>query len=430
MRVTPSEPLFFADGFSYNNNQLTCDGLPVPEIISRFDTPTYLYNINAIGERFQEWKSAFGDLKHQICFAVKSNSSLAVLQHLVHCGCSFDVNSRGELFRVLRAGAIGKNITMTGVGKMQEDIEAALKAKILFLHVESLDECMLIDSIAARMNSSAQIILRLNPEVDAQTHPYIATGLAEHKFGIAIDDAREIISHAQKLTHVTLVGFGMHIGSQILDPSPYVEALEKILSFIERVQDDLHHPILYINIGGGIGVRYMNSELRMEISDFINALQPLFKRLNDRITIVCEPGRHLTAHAGILLTKVLYVKKTKTKNFIIVDAGMNDLLRPTLYEAHHEIHPVEFHSDRSAITADIVGPVCETGDYFALDRTIDEVKAGECLAIFSAGAYGSTMSSRYNSRPLAAEVVVRDGRAHLARERESCEDMIRLEKLL
>lgn len=425
--ITEVSGLLFADRFFYQNNILTSDGILIPEIIGQEGTPTFVYNLDAATDRFFEWQDAFGELPHRICYAVKANSSLALLNHLKNAGSSFDVNSRGELYRVKCIGADSGRITMTGVGKTKDDIAAALSDKILFLNVESFEECRLIQSVAEQMNTSAQIVLRINPEVDAHTHPYIATGLAEHKFGLCAEDAKVIIPQLLRMKNIKLAGFGMHIGSQIPDSSPFAEALSKLLIFIDEIRDQLHEPVLFINIGGGAGVPYSNAEGRLSIREFVNELKPLF--LKSKATIVAEPGRHLVANAGILLTKVLYVKKTKTKTFVIVDAGMNDLIRPALYDAHHEIHAVEIKNDRQKITADIVGPVCETGDYFAHDRSIPEVKEGEYLAIFSAGAYGSTMSSRYNSRPFAAEIAIADGKYFLARERESLEDMVRLEKM-
>lgn len=418
----------FSEGFSYQENVLTCSGISLLEIVRQLSTPLFVYSLDVIAERFFEWKNALADFPNKICYAVKANSTLAVLQHLVNTGCSFDVNSRGELFRALRAGAKPQNITMTGVGKTVDDIEAALKANILFLNVESFEECMLIQTIADQMQTTVQVVLRLNPEVDVKTHPYIATGLAEHKFGLCTDDARVVIPKIVSMKNIRLVGFGMHIGSQIFDSSPFSEALEKMLNFIDDVHPILHEPILFINLGGGVGAVYSNAESKLLIKDFIDDLSPLLKREN--ATIVVEPGRHIVANAGILVSKVLYVKKTKTKTFVILDAGMNDLIRPALYDAHHEIHPLVYNEKRSMRSADIVGPVCETGDYFALNRSIPEVKSGEYLAIFSAGAYGSTMSSRYNSRPFAAEAAVSNGKYFLARERESLEEMVRLEKLI
>ncbi len=418
----------FSDGFSYQENVLTCSGVSLLEIVQQLSTPLFVYNLDAIAERFFEWKNALADFPNKICYAVKANSTLAVLQHLVNQGCSFDVNSRGELFRAVRVGARSQNITMTGVGKTVEDIEAALKAHILFLNVESFEECMLIQSIADQMQTIVQVVLRLNPEVDVKTHPYIATGLTEHKFGLCAYDARDIIPKIVAMKNIRLVGFGMHIGSQIFDSSPFREALEKMLHFIDEVRPILNEPISFINLGGGIGVAYSKNEMTISIKDFVNDLRQLLQRANT--TIVVEPGRHIVANAGVLLTKVLYVKRTKTKTFVIVDAGMNDLIRPTLYEAHHEIQPLVYDEQRSMMSADIVGPVCETGDYFALRRSIPEVHEGEYLVIFSSGAYGSTMSSRYNSRPFSAEIVIRNDKYFVARERESLEEMVRLERLI
>ena len=426
-------PIPFSDGFIYKDNRLTCNDVRMEEIAAKFGTPTYVYNLDAIANRYREWEQAFGEIPHQICYACKANSSLAILQHLRTSGCGLDVNSRGELFRAIKAGAPPNSITMTGVGKTSSDIEDALRMDILFLNVESLDECVLIDSIAKRMDQSARIVLRINPEVDAHTHPYIATGLAEHKFGSTSENAMEILRAIPSLRHTRLVGFGMHIGSQILDRDPFVEAFAKLHSFVSEISPLLREPISFINLGGGVGVPYSQYEHAVSIQQIIDALRPtMMKFQRDGIlpTFVVEPGRHLVANAGILLTKVLYVKRTQDKIFIIVDAGMNDLIRPALYDAHHEIHPVVVERDRPTITADIVGPVCETGDYFALDRTTQEIHAGELLAIFSAGAYGAVMSSRYNSRPLAAEVVVRERKIFLARERESLEAMLSLEKML
>lgn len=415
----------YADGFSYVNHALACGGVLLHELAREYGTPLYVYNLDAIATRLADWIGAFGEMPHIVSYAVKANSSLAVLQRLKREGSSFDVNSRGELHRARAVGIEPQFITMTGVGKSALDIRAALECDILFLNAESLEECIRIDAIATELNVRARVVLRINPDVDAHTHPYIATGLAGHKFGLSVDDALEAIPIITGLQNVTLAGFGMHLGSMIMDSSPYAEACTKLRAFIDSIRPQLRDPLRYINIGGGVGVPYAEQDERVDMHSFIAELRPLLQSFD--ATIVVEPGRFLVANAGVLVSKVEYVKRTATQTFVILDAGMNDLIRPALYEAVHELQPLRFDPSRQFIEAHVVGPVCETGDTFERERMMREVRAGEMVAFFSAGAYGATMSSRYNSRPFAAEIVISGGTAYLARRRESLDEMLALE---
>ncbi len=417
----------FLDGFAYAGDALAAQSIPLARLVAEYRTPLYVYNLDAVAARYREWDAAFGPLPHRINYAVKANSSLALLRHLGKAGSGFDVNSAGELFRTLKAGGRPERITMTGVGKTAEDIRAALTRDILFLNAESLEECFRIDAIAQPLERPARIVLRINPDIDVRTHPSIATGLAEHKFGISPEEALAAIPLLRERPNLRIAGFGMHIGSQILDPAPFVSSVARMLAFIDAARPLLAEAPAYLNIGGGVGVRYRREDAELTVEDFLAGLKPLLEPAG--MTVTVEPGRFLTANAGLLLTQVLYVKKTRAKTFVIVDAGMNDLIRPTLYDAFHEIIPLRRDDSRPAIVADVVGPVCESGDYFARDRSIPEPREGEYLAICSAGAYGAAMSSRYNSRAFAAEAAIRGGEFFLARRRETFDDMIANELL-
>ncbi|GAQ94027.1 diaminopimelate decarboxylase [Thermodesulfovibrio aggregans] len=408
--------------FSYKNGDLYAEDVPVKELIKEFGTPLYIYSYGTLIRHIRAYEEAFCEVPHIICYAVKANSNLAILSLFAQLGIGADIVSGGELFRALKAGIKPFRIVFAGVGKSEEEIEYALKNNILMFNVESEAELYKINEIAKKLKKQARVALRVNPDIDPKTHKYIATGLKTSKFGIPIGKALEYYKLAKSLENVKVIGIHKHIGSQITEINAYVEALKKLLELYERlVQADVD--IEYIDIGGGLGITYKDEE-PPHPKELANALIPLIK--NQKGKLIVEPGRSIVGNAGILVTKVLYIKETDIKNFIVVDAGMNDLIRPTLYGSYHEIMPVT-HGKRKKITADIVGPICESGDFLAKDREIEKVSAGEYLAVMSAGAYGFSMSSNYNSRPRAAEVLVKGDRFSLIRKRETYKDLIRNE---
>ena len=414
----------FSEGFSYRNDILHCGDHAITDIAADAGTPVWIYNVHAIAEKYRFYEHSFSRVRHGTMYAVKANSSLAVLQALAREGCGFDVNSRGELYRALRAGARPERISMTGVGKSPADILDGLAAGIAFFNAESLEECVLINTIAAERGGQGQVVLRINPNVDAHTHPYIATGLAAHKFGLSEADMRDALAQLTSLPHIEIAGFGMHLGSQLFDATPYVEGVNKLLAFVHSVAASLPEPVRIINIGGGIGVRYSAQDPDVHAPDMVEAIAPIIHAFNPELRIYSEPGRYLVANAGILVAKVEYVKRTSNRSFVILDAGMNELIRPALYEAHHDIHPVRWRPDRPDEIVDIAGPVCESGDTFAVQRSMQAVERGDLVAIFSGGAYGSVMSSNYNSRPFAAELCVDGGRFGITRRRQTLDQLV------
>ncbi len=406
--------------FNYKNGELFAEDVPVRDIASKIGTPVYIYSYNTLIRHFMAYTKAFNDIPHIICFALKANSNAAIINLLGKYGCGADVVSGGELFRALSAGISPQKIVYAGVGKTEEEIKYALKSKILMFNVESDNELLEIDRIAGKMKIKAPIALRINPDIDPQTHPYISTGLKKHKFGIPIEKALDSYRLANNLKNILIVGVHKHIGSQITDVAPYVDALKRILILIDSLITQ-GISIKYLDIGGGLGITYKEETPPLP-SHLAKRILPLLSRHN--LTLVLEPGRSIVGNAGILLTKVLYLKKAENKEFIIVDAGMNDLIRPSIYGAYHEIQPV-VKANNDIITADIVGPICESGDFLAKDRRISQVKQGEYLAVMSAGAYGYAMSSNYNSRPRSAEVLVKDGDYTIIRQREKYKDLIK-----
>ncbi|BCB95403.1 diaminopimelate decarboxylase [Dissulfurispira thermophila] len=406
--------------FEYKNRELYAEDVPVRKIVREFGTPIYIYSYNTLLNHFKAYESAFGNFPHIICFALKANSNAAIIKLFAKNGGGADVVSGGELFRALKAGIPAKKIVYAGVGKTEEEIIYALKNKILMFNVESEDELREIDRIAAKTKTIAPIALRINPDIDPETHPYISTGLKKHKFGIPIENALEYYKLANNLKHIEIVGIHKHIGSQLTKVSPFVDALKRILILVDELTRQGIR-ISYLDIGGGLGITYKD-EVPPNPSQLAKNILPLLK--DRKLTIVLEPGRSIVGNAGILVTKTLYLKEGQEKTFVIVDAGMNDLMRPTLYGAYHHIQPV-VKNKRDKIIADIVGPICESGDFLAKDREIQKVKNGEYLAVMSAGAYGFAMSSNYNSRPKAAEVMVKGKKYELIRKRETFNDIIR-----
>lgn len=405
--------------FSYKDNELYAEDVPVRELVAAFGTPLYIYSYNTILRHFKAYDDAFDGVPHIICFALKANTNSAIMKILAKNGGGADIVSGGELFRALKAGITPKKIVYAGVGKTEEEIRYALKSRILMFNIESEDEVYEIDRIAREMNVKAPIALRVNPDIDPETHPYIATGLKKHKFGIPIDDALEYYRSIKRLKNLEIVGIHKHIGSQITKVSPFTEALKRVLLLLEELERN-GISIKYLDIGGGLGITYKD-EVPPLPKDLARNLLPLLK--GRKLTLIVEPGRSIVGNAGILVTKVLYLKKGEEKEFVIVDAGMNDLIIPALYGSYHHIQPVKKRK-RKSIVADIVGPICESSDFLARDREIQQVHKGEYLAVMSAGAYGFSMSSNYNSRPRAAEVIVKDKEYALIRKRETYKDLI------
>ncbi len=422
---TPEKDLRIAEPrpFVYEDGRLTCAGADMTALADEFGTPLYVYSADAIAQRAHMLQAAFAGVDHIICYAVKANSSLAILKLLGGMGCGFDIVSGGELERVRRAApeALGR-VVFSGVGKQVWEMDAALNAGILLFNVESEAELELLSTRAQALKKTAKIALRVNPDVFAETHPYISTGLREHKFGIAIEKARVVYARAAKMQGIEPAGVSVHIGSQIRAVEPFAESLQRVRVLVEELRAD-GMKIEFVDAGGGFGVEYGNAAFDPEarVAEYASALSHVMHGLDAKLLL--EPGRFLVAQAGALLTRVLYTKQNGAKKFVITDAAMNDLIRPALYQAHHEIVPV-IQSGRAAETADIVGPVCESGDFFARDRKMPEVKAGELVALLDAGAYGMSLASNYNSRARAAEVMVEGGKARLVRRRETLEDLM------
>ena len=403
---------------------LHCENIPLTDLAGQFGTPLYVYSQSALTEAFCAYTSAFSARSPLVCYAVKANGNLSLLKHFAALGSGFDIVSGGELARVLAAGGAAGKTIFSGVGKSEAEIEFALKAGVLCFNVESLPELDRINAVAARLGKTAPISLRINPDVDAKTHPYISTGLKENKFGVAYDEALDLYRYAARLPNLEITGIDCHIGSQLLDATPFAEALDKLLLLVDQLAGhdiNLHH----IDLGGGLGIRYQDEEAPTVKS----YLQPLLHKLKERkLKVLVEPGRRLVGNAGALLTRVEYLKPGEVKNFAIVDAAMNDLARPALYDAWHDIVPVAPRHGE-AKTWEIVGPICESGDFLGHQRALN-IESGDLLAVLSAGAYGMAMSSNYNTRPRAAEVMVDGSEAHLIRRRETVEDLYALESLL
>jgi len=392
-------------------------------LAKKYGTPLYVYDFNNIEKNFTNIKEVFKARKSLICYAVKANSNLSVLKYLAGLGSGADCVSIGEVKRALKAGIPKYKIIFSGVGKRDDEIEEAILRDILMINLESEAEFNRIEIIAARLNKKARISIRVNPNIDPKTHPYISTGLNENKFGVEIDKAKELYIRAKKSDYLEPVGIHFHIGSQLTDLKPIEEA-SKIVSDMLKSLKYLDIDIKFYDIGGGIGIKY-NDEETIKLYDYAQAVLATLKGLD--VTVVCEPGRYIVGNSGYFLTTVLYEKKNSGKRFVIVDGGMNDLIRPSLYKAYHEIEAVE-NDDQNRSVCDVVGPICESGDFFAKDVQLPKLKQNDLLVVKSAGAYGFSMSSNYNSRGRAAEVSFEDGSDKLIRRRESFEDLIRLEK--
>lgn len=402
-------------------NSLKCEQVPYSVLAAQYGTPLYVYSQKAITDAFNLYQQAFADLKPLICYAVKANGNLSILRYFASLGCGFDIVSGGELERVLLAGGAADKIIFSGVGKSSAEIEFALKNNIRCFNVESLAELERINSIAQRLNKIAPVSLRINPDVDAYTHPYISTGLKANKFGIASQDALAAYQLAATLPHLKITGIDCHIGSQLTDLSPLIEALQRLLELVDKL-DELGIRIEHIDLGGGIGIVYQNENVP-DLNAYAAAVSKLLSGRN--LPLILEPGRSLIGNTGSLLTTVEYIKQGEEKNFVIVDAAMNDLMRPSLYQAYHNIINAS-PTTVDKFVADVVGPICETGDFLAKDRTI-AAKAGDLLLIQSAGAYASSMASNYNTRCRAAEVLVNGTEHHLIRERETIDSLLATE---
>jgi len=412
------------DSFTYSADELCVEDVSVSQIAEQVGTPTYIYSLAHLQGSFRAFDEAFAQVSHLVCFSVKANSNLAVLRAFAREGSGFDIVSGGELFRALKAGADPKKIVFSGVGKTREEMAYAIRAGILMFNVESEQELGALNDVAGELAEHAPVSLRINPDVDPQTHPYISTGMKKSKFGIAIEPAFEAYRRAIALPNVEVVGVDCHIGSQLTSTLPFSDAVARVRTFLGRLNGE-GAEIRYVDLGGGLGIRYDDEE-PPNPRDYARALIEGLRDLD--LTLVLEPGRFLAGNAGLLVTRVLYLKHAETKNFVIVDGAMNDLIRPSLYDAFQGIQPV-VRREAEPMVADIVGPICESGDFFARDRRIETPMQGDLLAVMSVGAYGFTMASNYNTRPRAAEVLVDGTSFYVIREREKLEDLVAHEKI-
>jgi diaminopimelate decarboxylase len=410
--------------FLYRDGRLFCEDVPIEAIAREVGTPFYCYSHATLTRHFQAFDSAFDIVDHLTCFSVKSCSNVAVLRVLANLGAGVDIVSGGELYRALKAGVPPERIVFSGVGKTASEIAYALDTGILMFNLESAQELLAVNECAGRLGRRAPVAIRVNPDVDARTHPYISTGLKQNKFGIDVEAAVAEYIRARDLPHLEVVGVDCHIGSQLTEVSPFVDALRRLKLLIERLRGE-GIQIRYLDLGGGLGITYRDEEPPPP-KEYAQVLMAETDRLDCRL--IFEPGRVIVGNAGILVTRVLYLKEGPAKNFIIVDAGMNDLIRPSLYGSYHQIQPVA-DRERPQIRADVVGPICETGDFLARDRKLPQMEQGEMLAVMSAGAYGFSMSSNYNTRPRAAEVLVRGDRFQVIRSRETYQDLLRGEQI-
>ncbi len=411
--------------FEYKKGELCCEEVPLARIASQVGTPFYCYSTATLARHFRAFDEGLGSFPHLTCFAVKACSNIAILNLFAGLGGGADIVSGGELFRCLKAGVDPKRIIYSGVGKTRDELRYALEAGILLFNVESAQELEALQSIAAGLGLTAPVSFRINPDVDPKTHAYISTGLAKNKFGIPMEEAEELYIRASLMANVEVLGVSCHIGSQLTQIAPFVEALQKVKSFVESLGTQ-GIGIRYIDLGGGVGIRYRDEE-PPDLKDYAAALTRELAGLN--CTLILEPGRVIVGNAGVLVSSVLYTKRNRQKNFVVVDAAMNDLARPSLYGAFHDILPVRKRTGEEGEVADVVGPICESGDFLARDRELPVFAAGDLMAVMSAGAYGFTMSSNYNSRPRAAEVLVAGDRFHVIRGRETYNTLIQGESI-
>jgi diaminopimelate decarboxylase len=408
--------------FKYINNHLCCERLKLEDLAQRFGTPLYVYSYHTLIDHYLKLKNAFQEIEPLICFSVKANSNLAILKALVDKGAGLDIVSGGELFRAKEAGCPAQRIVYASVGKTDKEITEAIKERILFFNVESLPELENINRIARSLHTSVEVAIRINPDVEPKTHKFITTGKLTNKFGVDFKTASKIFACSGKFSNLEIIGLHIHIGSQITESAPFVAGVAKVVSFIQQLKGKGLH-LEYLNIGGGLGIVY-DKETPQTAKKFAQKILPLLKKA--KLKIILEPGRFIVGNAGVLVTRVLYVKSTPKKKFVIVDAGMNDLIRPALYGAYHNILPLRGtrYSVRRTEKVDVVGPICESGDFFAKDRALVSPRESECLVIMGAGAYGFSMSSNYNSRLRAEEVLVVRDKVFVIRKRETLADLI------
>jgi diaminopimelate decarboxylase len=412
-----------AGAFERQKGTLHCEGCSLKQLAKEVGTPLYVYSRSALVENFKQFDSAFSDIPHLVCFAVKANSNLSLLKLFRDLGAGYDIVSGGELFRVRQVGVDPQKVVFSGVGKKNAEIDYALNSNILLFNVESKAELEAIEARGKVLNIKARVSFRVNPDIDPETHPHISTGLQQHKFGVGMDEALPLYQQAASLSQVEAVGISCHIGSQVTSLRPFIEATQRVLKLVDELAASGIR-LQYVDLGGGLGIRY-NDESPPTVAEYAAALSGLLAGRSE--ILILEPGRILSANAAVLLTEVLYLKQSQGRQFVVVDAGMNDLIRPGLYGAYHDIVPVET-VERESFVADIVGPVCETTDYLARDRSLPQVQRGEILAVKDTGAYGFTLASNYNSRPRAAEVLVDSQSYQIVRKRESYEDLVRGEK--
>ena len=413
--------------FAYRHSDLCCEQVSLRSLAADVGTPAYVYSKAALLESYRGYDDAFAEVPHVVCYSVKANGNLGVLGTLARAGAGADIVSGGELFRALRAGFPPGRIIFSGVGKTRDELREALKAEVLMFNVESLSELRALDDVARETGVRAPVALRVNPDVDPETHPYIATGLKTSKFGIPFAQAHEVYAEAASLKGVEVVGADIHIGSQLTKTAPLADAVARIAALVKTLRERSIE-IRMVDVGGGLGIRYRD-EAPPTHREYARVLLPALRELG--VTVLLEPGRSIVGNAGILLTRVLYRKETGEKTFVVVDAAMNDLIRPALYDAYHELQPVaEARLDAPRETVDVVGPICESGDFLAKDRALARTEEGDLLAIMSAGAYASAMASNYNTRPRAVEVLVEGNRYTIVRRRETYEDLVAGETVL
>jgi diaminopimelate decarboxylase len=414
------------DFFQYKNNQLMAENLPVKQLAEQFGTPLYVYSRATLERHWHAFNNAFNEHPHLVCFAVKSNPNIAILNVMAKLGSGFDIVSQGELERVLAAGGDAGKVVFSGVAKSRQEIARALEVNIRCFNVESEAELLRINQVASEMGKIAPISLRVNPDVDAHTHPYISTGLKENKFGVSVEQAREVYKVAATLSNIEIVGMDCHIGSQLTELQPFLDAVDRLIVLMKQLKQDGIH-LKHLDLGGGLGVTYTD-ETPPHPTEYAKALWEKLSAFSE-LEIIVEPGRAITANAGILVTKVEYLKFNESRNFAIVDAGMNDMIRPALYQAYMNILEIDRTLAREEKIYDVVGPICETSDFLGKQRKL-AIAEGDYLAQRSAGAYGASMSSNYNSRPRTAEVMVDGDKAHLIRRREALNELWQLESLL
>ena len=410
--------------FKYKNQQLQCEDIPIQQIAEKVGTPFYLYSYHTLVRHFTVFEDAFKGIPHLVCYSVKANSNLAFLRLFVSLGGGVDVVSGGELYRALKGGADPQKIVFSGVGKREDEIEYALRSDILMFNVESSQELQVINRVAERIGKKASIAIRVNPDIDPKTHPYISTGMKQNKFGIDILRAPMAYQQASQLPNLEIIGIDCHLGSQLVEVEPFIEALRKLKRLVENLRNE-GMEIRYLDLGGGLGITYEDEEPPHPM-EYASILLEEIRGFG--CTLILEPGRVIVGNAGVLISKVLYTKENEEKRFVIIDAGMNDLVRPSYYGSYHQILPVK-EETREEIVADVVGPICESSDFLAKGRKLPNLHSGELIAVMSAGAYGFSMSTNYNSRPRLAEVLVKDNEIFVIRKREDYEDLIRGEEI-